>query len=273
MVEFEYWSTCSVGAADGVISLFDSETGEELAATEVDQHLTNDKVTIAFDGESKIHVAETLYVDVVDGGLDQVIERRLKDLGKNVEIGDADNITRTQRYTVADETAKERSKLNISVQRQVDKADANYCGDINLLTVFDVDDTEHELFSPEDGFDSLDKQSFDAVEKALSAANKIETQNGAFITAKYSDALSSLLWSLGFDSTGGPVEDRPTCQEEEIFGLFGLSLDSQTKRLDMSGVKAENYLIFGYVRGFEVEYDIFVYFDAKSSRIVSYLYW
>lgn len=92
-------SRAGVGAADGVISVFDTETGDSLGELKVDRHLTNDKVSLVFDGPKRQEAAEALYVQVVDGGLDQEIESRLNSGGLNVEIGEADNDTWTQRFT------------------------------------------------------------------------------------------------------------------------------------------------------------------------------
>ena len=52
-----------------------------------------------FEGEKENEAASALYIDIVDGGLDQTIEARLNDLGHDVEISGIDNDAKVQFFT------------------------------------------------------------------------------------------------------------------------------------------------------------------------------
>ncbi len=57
-------------------------------------------VTAAFTGPRAKEGAEALFVQMIDGGLDQGIETHLNDHGFDAEIGDFDMESKTQFFTV-----------------------------------------------------------------------------------------------------------------------------------------------------------------------------
>ena len=85
-------------AKNGVIGIFDHETGEHLAEISVDTMLTNDFVTLKFEGDKAAEATAALRINLLDGGLDQTIEGNLNDQGLDVELGDFDDATMTQMF-------------------------------------------------------------------------------------------------------------------------------------------------------------------------------
>ena len=85
-----------VSAANGIITVYNDETGETMASLDVDVHLLNNCATVKFEGPNQNEVAERFFIDMVDGGLDQTIEGRLNELDHPVEIGDFDTIKKVQ---------------------------------------------------------------------------------------------------------------------------------------------------------------------------------